>query len=528
VIHLGFEVGTGAPVGIPVGHMVVSGQSQQAGKTTALEALISRSGLRAITFVTKRGEGAFAGGRRVAPYFRERADWQFIEAVLESTMRQKMRFERAWLMRACKGASTLAQVREHVKALQSKATRSMDADIYMLLGEYLDLVVPLIERLPAAPRVDLRDGLNVMDLAAYPTELQALVIRSVLEWVYDHEEGVLTVVPEAWETLPENRGSPVKLAATALVRKGAALRNYLLIDSQDIAGVSKEIIRQATVWLLGVQREMNEIKRALAHIPAGIKKPRAEDVAQLGRGEFFACYGRTAVKVYVQPEWMGEEEAAAIARGERPVRVRGAVRGVGNQPIGHTTRVLARRRPPAPADTERRTTQTEEEEQMAKDSDRTDRLEKKLDQLLDVIGPALAGKRQPEAVGPAVAAQTGEVDEDALFERLVARLKKDAPALLRVLVIRPELEVKVERATIEVDGNTLKGRLARLIQEGWFDEPKTGHATFEELQRRGFRTSKPNVYRELDKLAELGFLTKEDGGLQAVRDMKSSIKKAAA
>src|SRR3569623_676454 len=351
VIHLGFEVGTGAPIAIPVGHMVVSGQSQQAGKTTALEGLISRSGLRAITFVTKRGEGAFAGGRRVAPYFRERADWQFIEAVLESTMRQKMRFERAWLMRACKGASTLAQVRVHVKALQSKATRSMDADIYMLLGEYLDLVVPLIERLPAAPRVDLRDGLNVMDLAAYPTELQALVIRSVLEWVYDHEEGVLTVVPEAWETLPEHRGSPVKLAATALVRKGAALRNFLLIDSQDIAGVSKEIIRQATVWLLGVQREMNEITRALAHIPAGIKQPRAEDVVQLGRGEFFACYGRTAVKAYVQPEWMDEGEAAAIARGEAEVRTRTAVKGVGSQPIGHTTRVLARRRPPAPADT---------------------------------------------------------------------------------------------------------------------------------------------------------------------------------
>src|SRR3569623_1213932 len=168
VIHLGFEVGTGAPIAIPVGHMVVSGQSQQAGKTTALEALISRSGLRAITFVTKRGEGAFAGGRRIPPYFRERADWQFIEAVLESTMRQKLRFERAWLMRACKGATTLAQVREHVKGLQAKATRSMAAALYMLLGEYLDLVVPLIERLPAAPREDLREGLTLMDLAASP------------------------------------------------------------------------------------------------------------------------------------------------------------------------------------------------------------------------------------------------------------------------------------------------------------------------------------------------------------------------
>src|SRR3569832_2027134 len=143
-VHLGFEVGTGAPVAIPIGHMVVSGQSQQAGKTTALEALISRSGLRAVAFITKRGEGAFAGGRRIPPYFRERADWQFIEAILESAMRQKMRFERAWIVRASKGALTLAGVRDNVRKLQAKSTRSMDADIYMLLGEYLDLVVPLI------------------------------------------------------------------------------------------------------------------------------------------------------------------------------------------------------------------------------------------------------------------------------------------------------------------------------------------------------------------------------------------------
>jgi len=518
-VHLGFEVGTGAPVAIPIGHMVVSGQSQQAGKTTALEALISRSGLRAVAFITKRGEGAFAGGRRIPPYFRERADWQFIEAILESAMRQKMRFERAWIVRASKGALTLAGVRDNVRKLQAKSTRSMDADIYMLLGEYLDLVVPLIAKLPAAPRVEMGPGLNVMDLGRYPGELQALVIRSVLEWVYDHEEGVLTVVPEAWETLPEHRGSPVKLAATALVRKGAALRNFLLIDSQDIAGVSKEIIRQATVWLLGVQREMNEIKRALAHIPAGIKKPRAEDVAQLGRGEFFACFGRTAVKAYVQPEWMDEGEAAAIARGEAEVRTRTAVKGIGDRVIGFTTtRIKAKRKltTPVPAAPDPApTTEHEEDDEMA--SEDLKRIEGKLDQLL-------GGRDIPAAV--VEGSPAGEVDEEALFARFRTRLLKD-PAVLKVLATKPELQVHVATTTIEVDGNTLRGRLARLIQEGYFDEVRAGNAAYQELQRKGFGTAKPNVYRELDKLAELGFVTKEDGGYLADKSMKVSIKRAA-
>jgi hypothetical protein len=37
---------------------------------------------------------------------------------------------------------------------------------------------------------------------------------------------------------------------------------------------------------------------------------------------------------------------------------------------------------------------------------------------------------------------------------------------------------------------------------------------------------KPNVYKECDALTELGFLTKEDGGYQAVPGMKISITEA--
>lgn len=79
-IHLGFEVGTGQPIAVPLKHTVVSGQTQESGKTTTLEALISRSGLRAVAFVTKRGETSFVDAPRVPPYFRERADWQFVLA----------------------------------------------------------------------------------------------------------------------------------------------------------------------------------------------------------------------------------------------------------------------------------------------------------------------------------------------------------------------------------------------------------------------------------------------------------------
>jgi hypothetical protein len=115
-VALGFEVGSGDLVGIPVRNMCVAGQTQESGKTTTLEALITRAGMRAVTFVTKRGESAFRASRRVAPYFREQTDWQFVASVLEASRGERLKFERPWIIRASKGARTLADVQRNVRA----------------------------------------------------------------------------------------------------------------------------------------------------------------------------------------------------------------------------------------------------------------------------------------------------------------------------------------------------------------------------------------------------------------------------
>ena len=316
-ILLGYEVGTGVPVTIPLAHMVVTGQTQLSGKSTAISGLIDRARVTAVAFATKRGEAAF-DCPTIPPFFQEETDWRFVESVLESVMKQKMRFERAWIVRATKGARSLSEVHENTKRLAVESKRSMDRDIYMLLDEYLDLVMPHVRDLqPRASGLRLaKNELRVMDLTQYPHAMQALVIRSTLKRVYESCEDTVSILPEAWEFVPEHRGSPVKEAAIALARKGAALRNYVWVDSQDIAGVSKELLRGASVWLLGVQREMNEVGRTLAHLPAGIKKPKPSDVTSLKLGQFWACFDGRAVKVYAQPTWIPHPSAVAIARGD--------------------------------------------------------------------------------------------------------------------------------------------------------------------------------------------------------------------
>lgn len=500
-VPLGFELGTGAPIGVPIQHLAVTGQTQLSGKTTTLEALIARSGLKAIAFVTKRAEGSFGDAHQVQPYFRERADWQFVSAVLEASLRERLKFERSWIMRACKGAETLADVHANVKEAMVTA-KGMSADVYLTLDHYLQIVTPQIENLEYSATLKLALGVNVMDLSAYTTELQSLVIRSVIEWVYEHGKGIIVVIPEAWEFIPQNRGSPVLLACETLIRKGGASKNFVWLDSQDIAGVHKNILRQVGTWIIGVQREANEVKRALSHITGGVRKPKVDDVMELERGQFFVCFGKTVAKAYVQPAWMLADEARAIAMGLTELE----------DAVSEPTQ----RKPTKEAHV-RETEAVALREENKRLTIRNQELEQRIESLK-------ADARQP-------ASSSAPVNPAAFdFEQLYARIKERAaadPGVLKLLREKPAIEVQILRPTIEASDSTLFGRLAALLSEGWFDQPKNGNATFVELQRRGKSTAKPNVYRECDKLAELGFLTKEAAGYQAVKDMIVNVREAA-
>jgi hypothetical protein len=95
-------------------------------------------------------------------------------------------------------------------------------------------------------------------------------------------------------------------------------------------------------------------------------------------------------------------------------------------------------------------------------------------------------------------------------------------------VRKPVIDVTVRKYVIEADDSTLRGKLALLISQNFFDSEQTGNAAYNECQRRGFSTAKPNVYRELDKLAALGFLTKEGNGYKTVPGMKVNVKEVSA
>jgi len=492
-ILLGYEVGTGHPVSIPVRHLCVTGQTQEAGKTTALEAMIHRSGRRAIAFITKRGEKSFESGRKILPYFAERADWEFIESVIEAIMRQKMKFERAWIIRACKGARTLADVRRNLSSLMEKSKRPMDADLYMLLGEYLDKVLPLIAQLPKTSGIQLEHGLNVMDLRSYPEELQMLIVSSSFRWIHERESEVISILPEAWKFAPQGRNTPVTVEVRKLSREGAGLKNFLWVDSQDIAGVEKEILRAAAVWLIGVQREANEIERALKSIPKGIKRPKEGDVPTLQLGQFFVCWGEHVKKVYVQPAWMSGSNALNIAMGT------------------YRAQDFA---PP-----KRRESEDEHLDYKAayEESQETIRnLTALVEQLQRDLG-ATRGNSLPAPKSPAPAAT-----------KVSAASPGQDEVAMSLEVKRPVIDLTVRKYAIEANDGDQFGRLALLISEGFFDSPKKGEHINKEFIVRGWaaqvgRPSPKNL--DMAKLAEYGFIRiVGQGSYQSVPGMKVNVK----
>ena len=148
-IKLGYEMGSGNQVVIEPSHLIVTGLSQKAGKTTALESFIQRSGKRAIVFRTKIGEKSFLTGTIIPPYFKDRSDWQFIQGLIEATIKEKLRtFERAKIIQICKqtGGNSLLDFKKKVdERLEKEKINSFERDILTNVQAYLEIVLPKLQ-----------------------------------------------------------------------------------------------------------------------------------------------------------------------------------------------------------------------------------------------------------------------------------------------------------------------------------------------------------------------------------------------
>jgi hypothetical protein len=607
MIRLGYELGVGVAVDIPLRHTAVTGQTQESGKTTTLEALISRSGLRAVAFVTKRGEGSFRLQTPIPVYFREPVIapetpmWRWVESIFATLGESVGQDDQALIIQCCRHVlvaedykqkgekktrvvegrtkvTTLEHVAENVSTMLKHA-RGRDKKSLTRLDAYFQIVMPQIKRMKASPELNLRPGLNVMDLEDLTSEMQMLVIRSVLEMVYHGMRNVVVVIPEAWKFVPRARNSPVRFATEMFIREGLALKNVLMLDSQDLANVATEVLKSVGVWILGKQGEINEVKRVVEYIPA-IPKIQPIEIMQLGKGEFFAVFSGQVKKVYVQPAGMSDEHAKAIAMGEESADswkqiVKGLDKreeadaeiqrddrgseGTGTGSAGGQRRhdvpgpggILDERDEPlGDREVALDLSDTAEPEEIVW-KEKYEALEREFAELRTAIREGLtSGNWLPvyRVLGesPVTSPSLQDVDTvtpqppfkptngrqesvkissftDAGYEMLKSLLLNDPQVIAALENARPTLRITTTQTVINWDGSTLKGRLGKLITEGFFKAPRPAADVLKECQRRGWMTNNNrsnHLAPYLADIVELGFLTREDAGYQATPGMK--------
>jgi len=517
-VLLGFEVPTGEPVYIRPTHLAIFGMTQLSGKTTTLEALISRSGLRGVAFITKRGEKGFTTYLSIPPYYKERVDWRYVESLLNTALGEKVKYEprmRWCIMQVSKGAKTLREVRDRAVKRQEESKKDWDKEVYGKLVAYLDLVLPELEKHKFADKVELSNGVNVMDLSDMRLETQQLIIASTIDYIYHNEENVVVIVPEAWEQLPQSRMTPVKWTAEQFIRKGAAINNYMWIDSQDIGGIDKTPLRQVSTWIMGRMMEAHEVERIVKQL-LGVRISGRE-IQTLPLGHFFVTVGDQVKKVYVLPAGIPEAFGEDVALGEiDPQHVKGMVEKL-----------------------------REEEEEV--DMEQLKKIEKQVE-ILQRDVHALYGKfeefereftRQVERLSNLKAQEKidGEVHDlyakvtgfvDSTVKGMVAIEKRvsDVEQALGARVQTPvgavdvaqeqvSLTIHKERGALELKQSDLMGRITIVYAEGLL--PKGKAFTWKQLDtileaRFGSREFPGNYKKALEKLVYWGFFEKVQSG----------------
>jgi len=521
-ILLGFEVPSGEPVYLSVHHLAIFGMTQLSGKTTALEALISRSGLKAIAFKTKRGEAGFTKYNLVTPYYKPRADWQFVEGLVNVALGEKVKYEpgmRYAIMKVCRGHKDLREIRQAAVDMAEKSKREFMKSVYEKLAAYLDIVVPELERWRFSEQFELQEGVNVMDLSGMRLETQHLVIASTIEYAFSYLDHVVVIVPEAWETLPQGKMTPVKWVAQQFIRKGAAIGNYLWLDSQDIGGIDKTPLRQCDNWLMGRMKEAHEVERILKQL-LGMKVP-AEEIQTLALGHFYAAIGNEVKKVYSLPAGVPEEIGRKVAIGEISPEY---VRDIYLKP----SRVLE----------EQDEMYREKFEKLQQDFDKLKKRNIELEELvlkvdLNEVAKLKAEKKQLKEATDGLANDLTEAQKerdknkkDAEFGRkckeffqelmptsIPTQAPTDVPSSIAVVTEQPVLTIQKRSEPLTLNDSSLEGKIAIVYAEGKLPKDKwfTVRDVTKAFQSHGWNQD-PRTSVSLDKFCQWGYFEKQMSG----------------
>ena len=327
-MKLGYELKTGEPVDVPVTHTVVSALTG-GGKTTTVRRLMDGAardeGYTILAIDVKKERDFVGAGREIPPYISESTEPLLVMRMLESILRHGLVGKFDVILGAAADTENLEAFRENLRRVEAdkKAWARNRADA-RVLGHLTDKLLEQVRKAEYAPGVDLKPGINVMNISYLSRGVQQLVVDSVFRWLLEREHRVVLVLEEAINFLPQSQKTEFEWDTSPhkFIREGRASELWLWASGQALTEMAVGVRKQMRVWVLGPQMEINEAKKFMEQIPMEGVKP--VEIQKQRTGHFIAAIRRSdeeggevvVRRTYVQPVWMPDGMAVQMARGE--------------------------------------------------------------------------------------------------------------------------------------------------------------------------------------------------------------------
>jgi hypothetical protein len=325
-VIVAYEWGTARPIPILVNHTgiftIQGGGKSVLSQTMIREVTKNNPDLRVLVFDNKE-EPDYAGiGTDIPVYMADRYDTLSLMFILQQS-------SKIWLGRH------VPELDDLINSVKTPTLEAIYARNEEMIGEkhhpivihrLKDIRVALrklkdeYKRVPFETQLSLpsRPGIYRMPLNPYSDTIKGIAMDSTLRWILKHEHDIIVVVDEAKIASPQGKQSPCKESMAETVERGRAKRLFLWAITQTITGMDKTPLKQVYLWVIGRQREYNEIKRAREQCIETSKITKKELMA-LPTGVFFVNLEEETVKVYVRPWMISEEEAKQVALGKVPI-----------------------------------------------------------------------------------------------------------------------------------------------------------------------------------------------------------------
>jgi hypothetical protein len=395
-----------------------------------------------------------------------------------------------------------------------------------------------VESAPKIVRAAMEGGvslvLDLYDMEVSKADWKRIVGDSIRVLLYENgSHGLRHIfIEEAAEFAPQ-RIAPDQGRVYAEVEKlarmgGNARLGYTLIN-QRAEEVNKAVLELCDNLFLHRQKGRNSLNALTKWLNLADVKPGSKEIIQslpmLPQGECWAWMGGTDRPVHMKvPEKNSFEPDRRAMRGDvaaitkKAVDVASFVADLKSRLAGKAVAVAS---PPAAL------VKTPLKQPMEKDVKESEaralrssneELHRQNEEMRRELAQLKAGNRPQSSADNAGVA----LDIEAIISEVTVRLSRD-PTLIRLTQTVPEIDVNRTRQVVKMDESTQPGLIAALIADGFFEDGVSVATLGSELRRRGRSVHPANVSRDLNRLAEQGFLTKEENGYRAVAGMKINI-----